>query len=259
MLRDWSLFYKSSPVLRLCFCNGFGRLTRNYTHSVTTPYVQERLKSQDGDIIYRHPVESIELASKGYIVKVGGPTPSTIKTRILVNSGGLYSDRIAALLLPKHYGPGTENCIRYVKGHYYGLRGKPVVKRLIYPCPEKAARDNVTYLGVHCTLDMDGRLRFGPDALDVDRPDNYKIEETDDAHLTGFHAAIKRYLPSVRKEDLYPDYTGIRYVTLYVKTNCCSFEVHSCQWNIGQSYLDMDSLFEILSSRRNQIVECQVW
>ncbi|TPX37240.1 hypothetical protein SmJEL517_g01105 [Synchytrium microbalum] len=175
-------------------------------------YLEARLKNQEGDIIYRHPVESISSArGGGYLIRVGGPTPSLIKTRILVNSAGLYSDRIAAFLLPEHYGPGTANQIRYTKGHYYGLRGSStLVHRLIYPCPEKQARENVTYLGVHCTLDLTGRLRFGPDALYVDRPDDYKVNDADEVYLTGFHAAIKRYLPSVRKDDLYPDYTGIR-------------------------------------------------
>ncbi|TPX46187.1 hypothetical protein SeLEV6574_g03358 [Synchytrium endobioticum] len=115
---------------------------------------------------------------------------------------GLYYF-IASQVLPLHYGPNTQTSIRYVKGHYFGLRGPPPVKPLIYPCPEKEARDTVTSLGVHCTLDLNGRLRFGPD-----RPDDYKIDVADE-YLAGFHAAIQRYLPAVRKEDLYPDYTGI--------------------------------------------------
>ncbi|TPX46743.1 hypothetical protein SeMB42_g03574 [Synchytrium endobioticum] len=166
-------------------------------------YLEARVNLQNGNIIYSHPVQSIQKCSTGYIVRVGGPTPSTIQTRILINASGLCSDLIASQVLPLHYGPNTQTSIRYVKGHYFGLRGPPPVKPLIYPCPEKEARDTVTSLGVHCTLDLNGRLRFGPD-----RPDDYKIDVADE-YLAGFHAAIQRYLPAVRKEDLYPDYTGI--------------------------------------------------
>ena len=49
----------------------------------------------------------------------------------------------------------------YCKGHYFGYSGKPLDKRLIYPVPEK----NLAGLGVHATIDLGGRMRFGPDTL----------------------------------------------------------------------------------------------
>ena len=43
------------------------------------------------------------------------------------------------------------------KGNYFGFAGRPVFSRLIYPTPIDGG------LGVHVTLDLAGRMRFGPD------------------------------------------------------------------------------------------------
>ena len=43
------------------------------------------------------------------------------------------------------------------KGNYFGCSGRPAFSRLIYPAPVEGG------LGVHVTLDLAGRMRFGPD------------------------------------------------------------------------------------------------
>ena len=43
------------------------------------------------------------------------------------------------------------------KGNYFAYAGKPAFTRLIYPTPVDGG------LGVHVTLDLAGRMRFGPD------------------------------------------------------------------------------------------------
>ena len=73
---------------------------------------------------------------------------------------------------------------------------------LVYPVPHK----DLTGLGVHATLDLGGRLRFGPDAEHVDAID-YKV----DAGKRGiFYESAKKNIEGLDKEALNPDMAGIR-------------------------------------------------
>ena len=55
------------------------------------------------------------------------------------------------------------------KGNYFGYGGRPVFSRLIYPVPIPGG------LGVHVTLDMAGRMRFGPDVEWIEH-ENYDVD-----------------------------------------------------------------------------------
>jgi L-2-hydroxyglutarate oxidase LhgO len=88
----------------------------------------------------------------------------------------------------------------YAKGNYYSLATSAPFSRLVYPVPEPGG------LGVHVTLDLGGRARFGPDVEWVDR-----IEYTvDPQRAERFYAAIRRYWPALPDGALEPDYAGIR-------------------------------------------------
>jgi 2-hydroxyglutarate dehydrogenase len=63
-------------------------------------------------------------------------------------------------------------------------------------------------LGTHLTLDLAGRIRFGPDVEWTTDPRDYKIN---DSHLDDVYAAVKEYLPNIDREALAGDYVGIRY------------------------------------------------
>jgi L-2-hydroxyglutarate oxidase LhgO len=88
----------------------------------------------------------------------------------------------------------------YAKGNYFGCIGKPAFTRLIYPAPVEGG------LGTHLTLDLAGRMRFGPDVEWVDRLDY----EVDPARAETFYASIRRYWPGLPDGALVPDYSGIR-------------------------------------------------
>ncbi|CAG8820974.1 13919_t:CDS:1, partial [Dentiscutata erythropus] len=95
--------------------------------------------------------------NRRYIVEITS-TLSIIKifAKSVINSAGLYSDKIANMLLP----PSHHYKLYYVRGHYYGYRGNNIkVNHLIYPVPPK----NLVNLGTHLTLDLNGRIKFGPD------------------------------------------------------------------------------------------------
>ena len=86
------------------------------------------------------------------------------------------------------------------KGNYFTYMGKPAFTRLIYPTPI------VGGLGVHVTLDMGGRMRFGPDVEWVER-ENYDV---DPARAASFYERIRTYWPALPDGALAPDYSGIR-------------------------------------------------
>jgi hypothetical protein len=59
---------------------------------------------------------------------------------------------------------------RLAKGSYYVLNRPSPFQRLIYPMPEHGG------LGIHATLDLGGRARFGPDVEWIEAPD-YAVTE----------------------------------------------------------------------------------
>jgi L-2-hydroxyglutarate oxidase LhgO len=86
------------------------------------------------------------------------------------------------------------------KGNYFTYMGKPAFTRLIYPTPI------VGGLGVHVTLDMGGRMRFGPDVEWVE----YENYDVDPARAASFSERIRTYWPRLPHGALAPDYSGIR-------------------------------------------------
>src|SRR5262249_13413875 len=61
-------------------------------------------------------------------------------------------------------------------------------------------------LGIHLTLDLAGRARFGPDVQWVEKYDF----AVDPARSTAFYAAIRRYWPALAEGMLEPAYAGMR-------------------------------------------------
>lgn len=90
--------------------------------------------------------------------------------------------------------------------------GKPPFKRLIYPMPETWG------LGVHLTLDLEGRARFGPDVEWIDKVEYKTSPEICDK----FYPVIRQYWPGLPDGSLRPSYSGIR-----PKVNQCSCTSHS--------------------------------
>ncbi|HPQ43799.1 MAG TPA: NAD(P)/FAD-dependent oxidoreductase [Syntrophales bacterium] len=121
-------------------------------------------------------------------------------TNILINSAGLFADSIAALVGIDIDRAGYR--LAYCKGNYFSASPSPKLQHLVYPVPP----GNKEGLGIHATLDLGGRVRFGPDVEYVNNLDYVVNEDLKDC----FHSAIARYLPHVKKESLHPDMCGIR-------------------------------------------------
>lgn len=132
----------------------------------------------------------------GIELHVEGAEP--IHARQVVNSAGLRAPSVARRIdgYPGELAPPE----LYAKGNYYSLAQAPPFSRLVYPVPEPGG------LGVHMTLDLGGRARFGPDVEWVERID-YTV---DPRRADRFYAAIRRYWPALPDDALEPDYAGIR-------------------------------------------------
>ncbi|OTB05490.1 hypothetical protein M426DRAFT_319754 [Hypoxylon sp. CI-4A] len=125
---------------------------------------------------------------------------STITTDTLINSAGLGAAAIHNLIVPAE----RRTRLYYAKGNYFSYASStPKVSRLIYPVTAPGAGG----LGTHLTLDLAGRMRFGPDVEWVENPDDLAVNA---ARLPAAVREIKKYLPSVDEGALAPDYAGIR-------------------------------------------------
>lgn len=142
-------------------------------------------------------VTRVALRADGFLIAVNG-APGTLHARTVVNSAGLSAPPVARLMegFPAERVPPAY----FVKGSYFALSGHAPFARLIYPLPEPDA------LGVHLTLDLAGRARFGPDVEWLGEPD-YSV---DAARAAGFYRAIRAWWPALPDAALAPAYAGIR-------------------------------------------------
>src|SRR5699024_2847610 len=129
---------------------------------------------------------------------IGGDQPTTLRARHVINGAGLAALNVAHRFVGLQ--PGSLPRGRMVKGSYFALSGATPFSHLIYPVPEPGG------LGIHLTLDLNGRARFGPDVELVDRLD-YTV---DASRVSLFEDAIRRYWPGLPDHALTPDYAGIR-------------------------------------------------
>ncbi len=161
---------------------------------------EARRKAGSDPLVLDTEVVGIGQTGDGYIIKMNsGGEPFEIESRVVINSAGLYCDRIAEMAGVDIDKEGYR--LHWSKGEYFSLTGKPPALMLIYPPPPQDAAS----LGIHSVPDLTGRLRFGPNAFYVDEI-NYAVESEKEP----FWRDIIEYFPSVRMENLHPDMTGIR-------------------------------------------------
>jgi L-2-hydroxyglutarate oxidase LhgO len=170
-------------------------------HGLGDSYAAE-LARFGGELLLRHEVVGLAHRAGSWRVEALGPSGEreTAECGAVVNAAGLAADRVAALagIAVDAAGYRQHPC----KGDYFALApGAPLrFAGLVYPAPHGPG------LGVHVTVDLGGRVRFGPDAEYVERID-YAV---DAAKRGRFAAAARRYVPSLDETWLTPDQAGIR-------------------------------------------------
>jgi L-2-hydroxyglutarate oxidase len=108
---------------------------------------------------------------------IAATTKGDFKTKVLVNCGGLYCDRIAKLC---GVNPGLQ--IVPFRGEYYKLKKEKeyLVKNLVYPVPDS----RFPFLGVHFTRMMKGGVEAGPNAVLAFKREGYTKKDFSFADLS---------------------------------------------------------------------------
>jgi L-2-hydroxyglutarate oxidase LhgO len=169
------------------------------THALMNHFLKQA-QNNKAHLVCRTRVLRIEKETNGWRIFAQNDQGEGFNytSSIVINAAGLSSDIIANMSCG-HYQ------LHYCKGDYCGISGvKPgLVGRLIYPAPVK----NHAGLGVHLTIDLNGRLRLGPDATYIDRVEDYNVA-SEKAAL--FYEQARKYLPFLKPENVHPDMAGIR-------------------------------------------------
>jgi len=186
--------------------NAIAAILSPLTGIVDTHYLMKRLQdiAEDRGVIFAYGCEvtGIERKNDTYQIKVADSNGEdlTLTSTTLINSAGLYSEKIARMAgidtVKNNY------ILHYSKGEYFRVSGiKPgTLNHLIYPTPEKAS------LGIHTVMDLGGGLKLGPNAYYFDKID-YDI---DSSAREIFYKSAKNFLPFLELESLSPDMAGIR-------------------------------------------------
>ncbi len=150
-------------------------------------------------IAYNSNVTFVTRQSSGYRVGVE-QDDYTLSSRIVINAAGLSSDCVASCAgldpLKNSYR------LHYCKGTYFSYAKRYPLPMLVYPVPEH----QLTGLGIHATVDLGGRLRFGPDTEYVGDIDYTVNESKRDA----FFSSASRLFPDLDREAFVPDMAGVR-------------------------------------------------
>ena len=190
----------------------------------------EKFKHFGGEIYSSNKLVKFKEA-KGFIHV--HTTSERLTTRVVVNCGGLQSDKIAKLSGAKiHYR------IIPFRGEYYKIKPEKenLVKNLIYPVPDP----KFPFLGVHFTRMIGGGVEAGPNAVLAYAREGYKKKDVNIFELFGslfypgflrvaskywktgigelyrsysksaFTKALQELVPEIQKRDLIKGGAGVR-------------------------------------------------
>ena len=195
------------------------------SHSLIQSFEKDIQDSPEAHLAYSTRVVRVDPEKTGWVVQTltsGSGQSDTFLAKVLINASGLSANLILNSLLPSE----KRVPIYFAKGSYVSCRGRNLkgIKRLIYPCPQISGGGafSFTSLGTHLTLDLQGKIKFGPDIEWISPPDPTPDGEVQDywrEHLVPddspekmqeIHRAVSSYLQGVKLDDLSPDYVGIR-------------------------------------------------
>ena len=167
------------------------------SHGLMMAYLGDA-ENSGAALVLNSPVLGGRIGEDGIVLDIGGVEPMQLACRSVVNAAGHGAPAVARAIagIPAETAPQNF----YAIGHYYTLTGKAPFSRLVYP----VARHD--WLGVHVTVDLGGRCKFGPDFSWRDSLD-YRFDETREPL---FYEAIRRYFPGLKDGTLAPGYTGMR-------------------------------------------------
>lgn len=161
--------------------------------------LQGDLEAKDGIVATHSTVSEIEVLPGGIRLAVdSGGEVTELEATTVINAAGLQAGILAAECsgCDDYVSPS----VRFAKGTYFIYEGRSPFTTLVYPLPVAGG------LGIHATLDLGGKLRFGPDVEWVDTVD-YAV---DPGRRRDFAESIRHYWPNFDERLLVPGYAGIR-------------------------------------------------
>jgi L-2-hydroxyglutarate oxidase LhgO len=154
-------------------------------------------EANGGQVALQTDITNIEALSDGTYALTIADTDIITTTNVVI-SGGLHASKLARTIQFRNDYQPPETY--YAVGQYYALSGPSPFNRHIYPMPDGA------WLGLHATVDLGNRCKFGPDIEWIPEIDyTFKPEKLDK-----FLDFIRMYYPDLDEKRLHPDYTGIR-------------------------------------------------
>ena len=179
------------------------------------------MDAEGSEIVYSTKVVRIDPSrdGPGWVVQLvtgNAEEGDALLARTVINSAGLAAPRILNTILPEE----KRIPMYFARGSYASYHGPGIknVSHLIYPCPH-VGKDAHAFasLGTHLTMDLQGKVRFGPDIDWLVPPEGDDAADfwqqhlvPDDSRLELMYSAVKEYLPGVEFEGFQPDYCGIR-------------------------------------------------
>jgi L-2-hydroxyglutarate oxidase LhgO len=194
----------------------------------------DEVRTRGGEVRTGWAVEAIERrsAAAGEELVIRSASDELVAGAVIA-CAGLWSDRVAALT----GSPSTQRIVPF-RGDYMKLRpqARHLVRGLIYPVNDP----RFPFLGIHLTRRIDGEVWAGPNAVLAFARAGYRLSDVAPRDLAetltyrgflrlafrywqsgaaemwrdiwrpAFAAAVRRYVPGLRDEDLEPGPSGVR-------------------------------------------------
>ncbi|KAI0335536.1 NAD dehydrogenase [Cubamyces sp. BRFM 1775] len=190
------------------------------SHTLMESLEKDIADADNGELVYSTRVVRIDpsRSEPGWVVQLvtgDAGEGDALLARTVINCAGLTAPLILNSILPE----SRRIPMYFARGSYASYRGPGVkrISRLIYPCPAVGKDSHAFHsLGTHLTLDLQGKIRFGPDLDWLDPPEDndpdfwQKHLVPNDSRLELMYQAVKQYLPEVSQEGFQPDYCGVR-------------------------------------------------
>ncbi|HWK32919.1 MAG TPA: NAD(P)/FAD-dependent oxidoreductase [Hyphomicrobium sp.] len=164
--------------------------------------LEGNIEAAGGAVVLNTAVKRVEVTGETFTLEtLSGSEAGTLTARNLILAAGLGGSALAnTMSWPAGYSvPQTFPA----RGHYFAFSGRAPFNHLVYPMPTGA------WLGVHLTLDIAGRARFGPD-IEWRETVDYAFDDQGGARLARFENEIRRYWPGLPPGALAPDTVGVR-------------------------------------------------
>ena len=191
------------------------------SHALMESLEKDIADNENSELVYSTKVVRIDRNTDGpgwvvQLVTGGSNEGDALVARTVINCAGLAAPLILNAILPEE----QRLPMFFARGSYASYRGPGVehVSHLIYPCPAVGKDSHAFHsLGTHLTLDLQGKIRFGPDLDWIDPPEGNEDADfwqkhlvPDDSRLALMHDAVREYLPNISAQGLQPDYCGVR-------------------------------------------------